>query len=181
MEIVARNTDRLCALVNDLLLAARLEAGKVELHLEEVDLAELALQAVRSAGPHARRAGVRLELETQAVRVDGDRARLAEVLDNLISNALKFTRDGGRARVRVTAGRQTAAVTVADTGIGIPEAEQPRLFERFFRASTATRDQLPGSGLGLSIVKTLVELHGGSIALESIEGAGTTVRVRLPR
>jgi signal transduction histidine kinase len=182
LQIVARNSDRLGGLVNDLLLAAQLEAGKVELQLEDVDLGELAEQAVRSAGPHARQAGVSLELEPAAgVRVRGDRVRLAQVLDNLVSNALKFTREGGRAEVAVSAGDETAVVTVTDDGIGIPEAEQARLFERFFRSSTATAEQIPGSGLGLSIVKTLVELHGGTIAVASTEGEGTTVRVSLPR
>jgi signal transduction histidine kinase len=181
LEIVERNANRLGGLVNDLLLAARLEAGKVELQLEDADLAELALQAVSSAGPHAEKAGVRLELDAAAVRVHGDRVRLAQVLDNLISNALKFTRAGGRARVKVAARDGTAVVTVADTGVGIPKAEQARLFERFFRASSATSAGIPGSGLGLSIVKTLVELHGGSIGVDSNEGHGTTVRVALPR
>jgi signal transduction histidine kinase len=83
--------------------------------------------------------------------------------------------------VKVAARDETAVVTVADTGVGIPEAEQSRLFERFFRASSARSGQIPGSGLGLSIVKTLVELHGGSIGVDSNVGQGTTVRVALPR
>ena len=122
LEIVARNAGRLAGLVNDLLLAAQLEAGKVELQLEEVDLGELAEQAVRSAEPHAERAGVRLELEpAAAVRVQGDRVRLAQVLDNLITNALKFTPEGGCVRVEVTAAGGTAEVAVADNG-GRPSA-----------------------------------------------------------
>jgi signal transduction histidine kinase len=102
------------------------------------------------------------------------------VLDNLISNALKVTREGGRVRVEVVADGDSAETVVSDNGAGMPEEELARLFERFYRPATATGDQLPGTGLGLSIAKTLVELHGGTIDPESTEGEGSTFRVRLP-
>jgi hypothetical protein len=110
----------------------------------------------------------------------GDRSRLAQVLDNLISNALKFTPRAGRVSVRVVLSGNDAVLEIEDTGVGIPVDEQGRLFERFFRSSTATERAIPGTGLGLTIAKTIVERHEGSIAIESAEGAGTTVRVRLP-
>ena len=110
----------------------------------------------------------------------GDRSRLAQVLDNLISNALKFTPASGRVSVRVSRTGRDAVVEVADTGVGIPAEEQDRLFERFFRSSNATEQAIPGTGLGLTIAKTIVERHEGSIEIESAEGKGTTVRVRLP-
>jgi signal transduction histidine kinase len=182
LEMAARNGERLGALVNDLLLAAQLAAGTLELELEDVELRALAEQAVRSATPHAERAGVRVELEAaDDVHVRGDRVRLAQVLDNLISNALKLTREGGRVRVDVVANGDGAETVVSDTGVGMPEEELARLFERFHRPSTAIGDQLPGTGLGLSIAKTLVELHGGTIEPVSTEGEGSTFRLRLPR
>ena len=110
----------------------------------------------------------------------GDRARLGQVLDNLVSNALKFTPEGGRATVSLEATDDSVLLEVADTGIGIAAGEQSRLFERFFRSSTATENAIPGTGLGLTITKAIVERHGGKIAIESVERKGTTVRVDLP-
>ena len=112
--------------------------------------------------------------------VRGHRVRLVQVVDNLISNALKFTPSGGRVDVRLSAVDGAAVIEVQDTGLGISDDEQQQLFERFFRSSQATKNQIPGSGLGLTITKAIVERHGGQIELESSEGVGTTVRVRLP-
>ena len=105
---------------------------------------------------------------------------LVQVVDNLISNALKFTPSGGRVDVRLSAVEGAAVIEVQDTGLGISDDEQQQLFERFFRSSQATKNQIPGSGLGLTITKAIVERHGGQIELESSEGVGTSVRVRLP-
>jgi signal transduction histidine kinase len=113
-------------------------------------------------------------------RLEGDRARLAQVLDNLVSNGLKFTPSGGRVEVRLSAQDGAALLEVQDTGVGIPMDEQEHLFERFFRSSNATENAIPGTGLGLTITKAIVERHGGRIEVESAENAGTTVRVRLP-
>jgi hypothetical protein len=113
-------------------------------------------------------------------RLEGDRARLAQVLDNLVSNGLKFTESGGRVEVRLRAENGTAVLEVEDDGVGIPTDEQEHLFERFFRSSTATMNAIPGTGLGLTITKAIVERHGGQIEIESAENAGTTVRVQLP-
>jgi signal transduction histidine kinase len=110
----------------------------------------------------------------------GDRSRLGQVLDNLVSNALKFTTECGSVDVRVSAHGDDAVIEVADTGIGIAPAEQEHLFERFFRSSEATERAIPGTGLGLTIAKAIVERHEGSIEVESTEGRGTTMRVRLP-
>jgi signal transduction histidine kinase len=112
--------------------------------------------------------------------VDGDRSRLAQLLDNLVANAVKFTPGGGRVDLCVRGAEGRALIEVADTGIGIPADEQSRLFERFFRASSATEQAIPGTGLGLAIAKAIVQAHGGEIAVESVEGAGTTFRVLLP-
>ena len=110
----------------------------------------------------------------------GDRDRLGQVLDNLIGNAIKFTPEHGRVVVRLRAGNGDAVLEVQDTGVGIPIAEQARLFERFFRATTATDRAIPGVGLGLTIAKAIVDAHGGVIEVDSVEGAGTTFRVKVP-
>ena len=102
------------------------------------------------------------------------------MLDNLLSNALKFTPEGGRVSVSVHTDGDRAVVEVQDNGVGIPGAEQNRLFERFFRSSRATENAIPGTGLGLAITKAIAERHGGRISVESEEDAGTSVRVELP-
>jgi signal transduction histidine kinase len=110
----------------------------------------------------------------------GDRARLGQMLDNLVSNALKFTPAGGKVDVRLSADADGVVLEVEDTGLGIPSEEQAQLFERFFRSSRASENAIPGTGLGLTITKAIVERHGGRIELESAENVGTTVRVHLP-
>jgi signal transduction histidine kinase len=110
----------------------------------------------------------------------GDRLRLYQVLENLVSNALKFTPQGGSVEIKTTTEGESVLIEVADNGIGIPIADQPRLFERFFRSSAATDQAIPGTGLGLAIVKAIVEAHNGRITVVSAEGHGTTFRVELP-
>ena len=104
-----------------------------------------------------------------------------QVLDNLISNAIKFTPAEGAVHVAVDSGPQAAVVCVSDNGMGIPQAEQERLFERFFRSTTASSERIPGTGLGLAITRAIVEGHGGTISVESAEGDGTSFTVTLPR
>jgi signal transduction histidine kinase len=105
---------------------------------------------------------------------------LAQVLDNLVSNALKFTPEGGMVEISTKLDGDHVSLEVADTGIGIPIADQPRLFERFFRSPGAEDRAIPGTGLGLAIVKAIVEAHKGEIKIDSKEGRGTTFRVDLP-
>ena len=114
------------------------------------------------------------------VTVQGSRQMLDELVCNLADNAVKYNRPGGRVDLTVRREGEWAAVTVADTGIGIPREHQARIFERFYRVDKSRSKQTGGTGLGLSIVKHIVERHGGSISLESAPGAGTSVTVRLP-
>ncbi|HVW19271.1 MAG TPA: HAMP domain-containing sensor histidine kinase [Solirubrobacteraceae bacterium] len=181
LEVVDRNAKRLLRLVGDMLFVAQVEAGRLSLSRSAIDLREVAVEAVEAGQPAARRGGVELALDADQVRpLDGDRDRFGQMLDNLVSNAVKFTPDGGHVVVRLRDTPTAAVVEVADDGIGIAEADKARLFERFFRAPTAMSRAVPGAGLGLTIVKTIVEAHGGAISLASTEGAGTTVRVELP-
>jgi signal transduction histidine kinase len=181
LAIVGRNADRLLALVSDLLFAARLQYGRLELERSPVDLRTLVQQAIDSARPRAQAAAVELHLETVDVpRIQGEPAKLAQLIDNLVSNAIKFTPRDGRVGVRLTARDTMIRIEVSDTGIGIPDAERERLFERFFRAQSALEQQIQGTGLGLYISKAIVDAHGGRIGVDSAPGEGTTFVVELP-
>jgi PAS domain S-box-containing protein len=181
LRIVKRNSDRLLRLVGDLLFVAQVDAGKLDLDLELVDLASVASDSVEAALPVAVARGIDLSLEPgQGAYLRGDRLRLAQLLDNLVSNAIKFTPAEGRVTVTVSTEDGRALLCVTDTGIGISELEQKRLFERFFRAEGAQRLAAPGTGLGLTISQAIARAHGGEISIRSREGAGTTFVVALP-
>jgi PAS domain S-box-containing protein len=181
LNIVDRNAARLERLVDDLLFMARLGSGKLELALQDADLSALARESVSAAAPRASAQAVELECAAEDVPpVRGDPGRLGQLLDNLISNAVKFTPDGGRVDVRVFPQNGDVAIEIADTGIGISASEQTHLFQKFFRTSAAGKRAIQGTGLGLSISKAIVEAHAGRIELESEESIGTTVRVLLP-
>lgn len=181
LGIVDRNAARLERLVDDLLFMARLGSGKLELSLQDTDLAALALESVSAATPRASAQAVELACALQKVpAVRGDPGRLGQLLDNLISNAVKFTPDGGHVDVRVFPQNGDVAIEVADTGIGISAKEQAQLFQKFFRTSAAGDRAIQGTGLGLSISKAIVEAHAGRIELTSEENIGTTIRVLLP-
>lgn len=181
LEIVDRNAQRLLGLVSDLLFAARLQGGKLELERAELDLADIVRHAVESARPRAETAAIDLVLETDGeVSISGEPARLAQLLDNLVSNAIKFTSQGGRVVVQLTRGDRIARVEVSDTGMGIAAEDRERLFERFFRSQAALERQIQGTGLGLYISKAIVEAHGGRIGVTSSQEQGTTFVVELP-
>jgi signal transduction histidine kinase len=181
LAIVERNADRLLSLVTDLLFAARLQYGRLELERSPVDLQTLVRQAADSARPRARAASVDLRVETVDVpEILGEPAKLGQLLDNLVSNAIKFTPTDGRVDVRLGARDGTIRIEVSDTGIGIADAERERLFERFFRAQSALERQIQGTGLGLYISKAIVDAHGGRIGVDSTPGEGTTFVVELP-
>ena len=180
LGVVERNAKRLQRLVGDLLFVAQFEAGKLSLETAPTHIEDVAAESVESARPQADELGIELQLQADAVpSVNGDAGRLGQTFDNLISNALKFTPAGGRVDVRVLDRGDRVVIEVEDTGLGIPDNEQGRLFERFFRSSAATAQAIPGVGLGLSISRAIVEGHGGSIGVRSREGHGTTFTVEL--
>jgi PAS domain S-box-containing protein len=187
LATVERNAHRLLRLVGDLLFTAQVEAGKFNLDRQPVDLRQVTAAAVESARPAAAARQVQLVLTTadDPVVVDGDPVRLGQACDNLLSNAVKFTPPGGQVRVGVLAGHGDdgsgrALLAVHDTGFGIPAGELDRLFSRFFRASTATVNAVPGVGLGLTITRAIAQAHGGGISVSSTEGAGTSFTIDLP-
>ena len=181
LDIIERNAHRLLRLVGDLLLLSRLESGTVPLELAPVSVPELAAEAARAASARAAKHGVTVHFSAdEGPLIQADRTRLAQVLDNLIVNAVKFSRPNGLVRVDVIWADGGWRIDVADNGIGIPPEEIGQLFGRFVRASNARTAGLPGTGLGLSIVKAITELHGGRVTVDSTLGHGTTFSVYLP-
>ncbi|PWW21008.1 PAS domain S-box-containing protein [Geodermatophilus normandii] len=183
LDTVTRNAARLERLVGDLLFTAQVEAGRFVLTPGEVDLGGLVSAAEESARVAAAAAGVTLEAHVPGPGpvVPGDAVRLAQAVDNLVSNAVKFTPRGGRVELAVEAADATVCVHVRDTGVGIPAADRPRLGERFVRAASAVRAGVPGVGLGLSITRAIATAHGGRLELAGVEGCGTTATLVLPR
>jgi signal transduction histidine kinase len=180
-EIVGRNADRLLVLVNDLLFVARLQAGELSLEQGDVELGKVVREAVQSHEPRAAAKGISLTCVLDSVpAVHADRSRLLQVLDNLLSNALKFTPDGGSVHVSLGCKDGAARLEVADNGIGIAAEDQRRLFQRFFRAGSALQRQLPGTGLGLYISRVITEAHEGSLSVRSELGRGSTFTLELP-
>jgi signal transduction histidine kinase len=176
-----RSTGRLQRVVEDLLLVAQIEAELLELHTEPIDLAELAAAAVELARPAVDEKRIAITLDSEGpLPLEADAVRLAQVLDNLLSNAIKFTPNGGAVVLSTSARDGHRRIEVTDNGIGIPHDELGQVFSRFYRASSATRRAIPGTGLGLVIAREIVEDHGGTISLDSLEGEGTKVSVTLP-
>ncbi len=181
LRAIARSSDRLHHLVEELLLMAQIEARRLELNWQPTDLGVLAQHAVDSARPAAQARNVRISLDIDdAPEIRADHERVAQVIDNLVSNAVKFTMTGGSVTVTVGGDEKAARLVVTDTGLGIPADEQAKVFTRFFRARNTMEQAIPGTGLGLAISKALVERHGGNITLESKESEGTCVTVTLP-
>ena len=182
LEVVARSSERLLRLVDDLLFVARLQAGKgLQLERTELDLCAVAAQAVAEARPRAATKGLTLNCFADGpVLVEADKGRLFQLLENLISNAIKFTPPEGRVDVRVIGLEAAGVLEVTDTGIGVTPRDAERLFDRFFRASSAVNAQIPGTGLGLFIARAIAEAHGGHISAMSDVGQGTTFRIELP-
>jgi signal transduction histidine kinase len=155
LGVVDRNANRLLGLVSDLLFVAQVQAGRLTLEKDVLNFPELVEEAVAAALPSAteRRVEISLSRCDEKAEIFGDQHRLAQVVDNLLSNALKFTPVGGAVEVRVLTESDSVAIEVADTGIGIAAADQEKLFTRFFRTEAVMKKAIQGTGLGLSIVK----------------------------
>jgi two-component system, OmpR family, phosphate regulon sensor histidine kinase PhoR len=181
LDAVDRNARRLMTLIENMLTTAKIEMGGFTTRRRPVDLAGLVTAAADVIRPAAAAGGLDLEVSCppSGLIVDGDAEQLDRVLVNLLSNAVKYTPKGGQVRTALACEGDSAVLTVADTGIGIPAQDQAALFTRFFRASNAVAGAVPGSGLGMSIARTIVANHEGDISVASAEGAGTTVTVRI--
>jgi signal transduction histidine kinase len=184
VDVIERNAERLLAMANDLLTLASYESPAApDTRLEPLDLRSVVRASHASVtGLLANRElGLHEDVPADPVIVRGEPAYLERAVTNLLSNAIKFTRDGGRITTRIALnGGDTCQLSVSDTGVGIPEEEIEDIFERFFRSTNVRADAIQGSGLGLSIVRSIVERHDGQIDVRSSPGQGTTFTMTLP-
>jgi two-component system, OmpR family, sensor kinase len=171
---------RMESLVDGLLTLARLDAGQLESRHEPVDLRQVVETAVALLKPLADNRHIELNCDFQAVQVAGDAKHLGQVVANLLNNAITYNREGGQVRLHLAAAEHDAVLSVSDTGIGIGEDDFPRIFERFYQVDRARTGNNGGIGLGLAICQEIVHSHGGTIAVASVVGEGTTFTVRLP-
>jgi signal transduction histidine kinase len=174
--------NHLLGLINDILDLSKLEAGQFELHEEEIDLALTVEACLHLVDAQAKKSNIRLSAAlgegTGVIRADDQRMR--QILINLLSNAVKFTPDGGRVRVSSSLKNGCLAIAVSDTGIGIAAEDIPKVMTSFGQVESKVSRKYEGSGLGLPLAKHLIELHGGSLSIESQVDVGTTVTVMLP-
>ena len=181
LDVILRHADRLGALIEDLLELSRIEGGTRELALEPIDSAALARGLLQDLKP--RLDARRLQAECRAGPAPlafADRRALEQVLLNLLDNAIKYSEPGGRIELSISGSTAGVRIDVSDTGIGIPEADRARIFERFYRVDKARARDLGGTGLGLAIVKHLVQAQDGEVFVSSREGHGSTFTLRLP-
>jgi len=175
LGIILEHARRLARLTDDLLMLSKMDADRLELEIRRLPVEQLVAGCVETAQPRAVEKDLRLSvnLGKNLPEIAGDRRRLTEVLQNLIDNAIQYTPAGGQIIVGAEAKDSEVVITVSDTGIGIPQADQPRIFERFYRVDVARSREVGGTGLGLSIAKHLMEAHGGRLWVESEVGNGS--------
>jgi len=182
VEIASRNAKRLQTLIEDLLTLSRIETGTFRLRFQPVDIGATtrAVVALSATVAKERNVQIHVAIDDQIGTCPGEETQLIKAIDNIVNNAVKFTPTGGAVNVEVLAGGDGVTIRVQDNGIGIAADEQAMLFDRFFRATIAVEQAHHGTGLGLTIAKTIIEHHGGTITLESTDGVGTTVSILLP-
>ena len=182
LHVILNESDRMTKIVQDLLELSRFDAGNFQLTPEQFSLERSVLSVCDAIALEAKKHGhrIRTELERNMPKITGDKARIEQVLLNILANAVKYTPDGGS--IGITGGRtgQKVWVKISDTGIGIPEEDLTRIFDRFYRVDKARSRESGGTGLGLSIAREIVLRHGGDILIDSAVGAGTAVTVVLP-
>lgn len=180
LRVIARQVEQLDRMIGDLLEVSRIEAGRLELRLEKVDLLQMAADVIELFRPAAPRHQVRLRCPDGVVWLTCDPVRIQQVLNNLVSNAIKYSPEGGTITVTAEQNATEASISVRDSGPGIPPDDQLRLFEPFHRAKRAAESNIPGVGLGLFVSRRIVEAHGGMLVVHSAEGQGATFTIRLP-
>ncbi|MDR0445611.1 MAG: cell wall metabolism sensor histidine kinase WalK [Oscillospiraceae bacterium] len=181
LGVILNESDRMTKIVSDLLSLSRLDSGG-GLKIEQFSLERSVREVYTAIAIAAERRGQSVELDLQFGMPDimGDRARIEQVLMNIMTNAVKYTPEGGAVRVSCGASGRFAWVKISDTGVGIPPEDLPRVFDRFYRVDKARSRESGGTGLGLSIAKEITELHGGEITLKSVYGSGSTFTITLP-
>jgi two-component system phosphate regulon sensor histidine kinase PhoR len=182
LEIILEHSRRLARLTEDLLMLSKMDAERLELEIRRLSVSQLIESCLETAQRRAAEKDLRISVNAPQRLPDiaGDRRRLAEVLQNLLDNAIQYTLPGGQIMLSAEAGDAEVVVTVSDTGIGIPRADQPRIFERFYRVDVARSREAGGTGLGLAIAKHLVEVHGGRLWVDSEVGQGSQFHFSVP-
>ncbi len=173
---IRKNSDRLLTLINDIIRLSELDRSEKEPSFEEIDLYKIAMESMETLTVSATQRNVELSLEGSQAMMVGNRDMVKELIENLVQNAIKYNNDGGKVNVIVKKDDR-ATLVVRDNGIGIPAAEQQRVFERFYRVDKSRSKATGGTGLGLAIVKHIVEIHEAEIELDSAPGVGTTISV----
>ncbi|HBQ27350.1 MAG TPA: PAS domain-containing sensor histidine kinase, partial [Syntrophomonas sp.] len=181
--VIFKEAQRMKKLINDLLELSRLESGKVSLNIQPLDMISLIKESIALVKMRNPIAKARIEFNEpgEELQFDGDPDSITHILENLLDNALNYSNDGGLITVNLERyGKKGVRVSVRDEGEGIPEAELPRIFERFYRVDKARSRKTGGTGLGLAIAKHLVENHGGTLEVESYPGKGSIFSFALP-
>ena len=182
MNVIISEADRMTRIVQDLLTLSRIDYGKMEMNVSRFSFAKAVRSVYEAVALNAESHGHTLsfQCEENMPDVNGDRERIEQVVMNIVSNAIKYTPDGGKIEIRAGRSGKNVYVRVSDNGIGIPEKDLPRLFERFYRVDKARSRESGGTGLGLSIAKEIINQHKGDIRIESVYGEGTDVTITLP-
>lgn len=180
MRKISDTVNRMCDIINRILVVSRIDSKAIQFTPDRIDLMDIMKDVLKLIESAAAGKGVSIKVGGSSVMMKGDREGITEVLTNIVENAIKYNKSGGEVDVNVGEQGGMAVVTVSDTGIGIPESEKNKIFDRFYRVD-ASRSVTVGSGLGLSIVRSIVEAHGGDIHVDSVVGTGSTFVIRLPR
>lgn len=178
---IDKESQRLLTLINDIINLSNLDEGEAENLSEDIDLSEITVEAICSLRQTAKERGIQIFYSKIPTRIKGNATLISELVYNLIDNAIKYNKDNGRIRVFVGERADGVEFSVKDTGIGIPEEDTERIFERFYRVDKSHSKKVGGTGLGLSIVKHICAVHDAQIRVKSVVGKGTTVYVTFPR
>jgi signal transduction histidine kinase len=181
-KILKENSDRMRDLVRDLLIVSKIESAKLSLKKEEFSLEELTKEIIKEFEPFAKASNCQVEFfpEENLPKILGDRYQIRQVIENLLDNALRYTKGEGKVKIRIMKEKKFIHFEIEDNGVGIPKEDQKFIFQKFFRASNVLRYKTQGTGLGLYISKAIIERSGGKIGFKSQEGVGTTFWFKLP-
>jgi signal transduction histidine kinase len=181
-KILKENSDRMKDLVKDLLIVSKIESARLFLKKEEFSLEELTREIIKEFEPFARASNCEIEffVEQNLPKIFGDRYQIRQVIENLLDNAIRYTKGKGKVKIRIKSEKNFVHFEIEDNGVGIPKEDQKFIFQKFFRASNVLKYKTQGTGLGLYISKAIIERSGGKIGFKSQEGVGSTFWFKLP-